>query len=75
MSAIDTVDSVVTPQLVVSVTDSDNLMEVLSPDTTARSRRRQKKKSKPARIEPRLNVVREKSPFGEYLNIRQISVI
>jgi hypothetical protein len=66
MSAVDTVESVVTPQLVVSITEADDsLMEVLSPATAeARSRRRQKKKQK--KIEPRLNVSREKSPFGEF---------
>lgn len=68
MSAVDQVEIEVTPQLVVSITEADeNQLEVLSPDTTARARRRPKKKMKHP---PRLNVVREKSPFGtNWMNV------
>ncbi|KAI6223322.1 hypothetical protein M3Y95_00877500 [Aphelenchoides besseyi] len=67
MSAYDEVDSVVTPMLIVSVTDTDETLELqlaLSPQD--RKRRRKVKKI----VEPRLAVSREKSPFGtHYMNI------
>lgn len=66
MSALDNVESVITPQLAISITDTDALMEILSPDSAA-ARSRKRKSKKPKRLEPRLNVVREKSPFGKLM--------
>jgi hypothetical protein len=63
MSEVEAIKSVVTPQLVVSITEAvdENLEVQAKPDV--RVRRKQKKKHKP--LTPRLNVSREKSPFGE----------
>lgn len=62
MNTVDAIESVISPQLAISVTDAENLTEIVSPDS--RTRKRQRKK--PRRLEPRLNVIREKSPFGKF---------